>query len=196
MALGSSAPEILLSLLMTLKDINAVPPVLGPATIVGSAAFNLLVISGVSIISVDEVKKISDLYVFAVTSIASLWAYLWMYWCLVDAKVTVTEAVLTAVYFVLLIVFAYSADRMNAYLENQRRDQEAQDEYNHDEEMKVRKDQLRRIAREYGDNVVIEVAQGLSTKDAERLPESTKREIKNLYCVLFDAKNVGEIDIS
>ena len=100
----------------------------------------MLVISGVSIVAVEEVKKISDMGVFAVTSIASLWAYLWMYWCLVDAAVIVNEAVLNAVFFALLIIFAYSADRINAYLENQRRDQEAQDEYNHEEEMKVRKD--------------------------------------------------------
>lgn len=52
MALGSSAPEILLSLISTAKDVAAVPPELGPSTIVGSAAFNLLVISGVSIIAV------------------------------------------------------------------------------------------------------------------------------------------------
>jgi len=140
MALGSSAPEILLSLLMTLKDIEAEPPEIGPSTIVGSAAFNLLVISGVSIIAVEDVKKISDMGVFAVTSIVSIWAYLWMYWCLVDSKVTVTEAVLTNVYFVLLIMFAYSADRINNYLESQRRDQEEEFENNEQEELKLRKD--------------------------------------------------------
>ena len=52
MALGSSAPEILLSIISTAKDIEAIPPEIGPSTIVGSAAFNLLVISGVSIIAV------------------------------------------------------------------------------------------------------------------------------------------------
>lgn len=64
MALGSSAPEILLSVISTCKDIEAIPPELGPSTIVGSAAFNLLCISGVSIIGVggedDEIKKIDD----------------------------------------------------------------------------------------------------------------------------------------
>lgn len=52
MALGSSAPEILLSVISTLKAIEEVPPELGPSTIVGSASFNLLVISAVSIIAV------------------------------------------------------------------------------------------------------------------------------------------------
>jgi Ca2+/Na+ antiporter len=52
MALGSSAPEILLSVIETVKDLDAIPGELGPSTIVGSAAFNLLVISAVSIVAV------------------------------------------------------------------------------------------------------------------------------------------------
>merc|ERR1719515_143045 len=52
MALGSSAPEILLSVISTVKDIEAIPPELGPSTIVGSASFNLLVITAVSIVAV------------------------------------------------------------------------------------------------------------------------------------------------
>jgi Ca2+/Na+ antiporter len=46
MALGSSAPEILLTIIETMTTINNDDPgELGPATIVGSAAFNLLGIS-------------------------------------------------------------------------------------------------------------------------------------------------------
>ena len=54
MALGSSAPEIFLAVIGTLRTLDAEPDELGPSTIVGSAAFNLLVISGVSIYSVTE----------------------------------------------------------------------------------------------------------------------------------------------
>lgn len=83
MALGSSAPEILLSVISTVSDIEAIPSPLGPSTIVGSAAFNLLMISALSIIAVDETPKaIADTGVFAVTSIFSLWAYIWLYLCL------------------------------------------------------------------------------------------------------------------
>lgn len=57
MALGSSAPEILLSVIQTIQDLYAEPPVLGASTIVGSAAFNLLVISGLSIYAVEEEPK-------------------------------------------------------------------------------------------------------------------------------------------
>lgn len=52
MALGSSAPEILLSVIETVQKLGMKSGELGPSTIVGSAAFNLLVISGVSIFSV------------------------------------------------------------------------------------------------------------------------------------------------
>jgi solute carrier family 8 (sodium/calcium exchanger) len=52
MALGSSAPEILLSVIETVSTLGSTPGELGPSTIVGSAAFNLLVISGVSIYAV------------------------------------------------------------------------------------------------------------------------------------------------
>ena len=120
MALGSSAPEILLSVLQTLQDIEGIPPVLGPSTIVGSAAFNLLVISGVSILAVgDEPKKVEDLGVFAVTSVASLWAYIWLYLCLEifsQGQVTLVEGWLTLVFMFLLIVFAYGADRLNSII--------------------------------------------------------------------------------
>lgn len=54
MALGSSAPEIILSCLDTILNLGSTPGELGAATIVGSAAFNLLVISGVSIMAVNE----------------------------------------------------------------------------------------------------------------------------------------------
>ena len=82
MALGSSAPEILLSVIETLQTLGQPAGELGPSTIVGSAAFNLLVISGVSIIAVSELKKIDDLGVFFTTSVFSLFAYIWLYICL------------------------------------------------------------------------------------------------------------------
>lgn len=53
MALGSSAPEILLAVLETCTNLGQCPGELGASTIVGSAAFNLLVISGLSIYSVS-----------------------------------------------------------------------------------------------------------------------------------------------
>lgn len=57
MALGSSAPEIILNVADTLGKLGKIPSELGPQTIVGSASFNLLIISAVSIIAVKEEFK-------------------------------------------------------------------------------------------------------------------------------------------
>lgn len=54
MALGSSAPEIFLSIIETVSNLGSIPGELGASTIVGSASFNFLVISGVSILAVNE----------------------------------------------------------------------------------------------------------------------------------------------
>jgi solute carrier family 8 (sodium/calcium exchanger) len=117
MALGSSAPEILLSCIETVSMLEETPGELGPSTIVGSAAFNLLVISGVSIYSVgDEPKHIDDLGVFTVTCVSSFFAYIWLYLVLsvmTPDYVTLTEAILTFSYFLVLIFLAYFADLYN-----------------------------------------------------------------------------------
>jgi solute carrier family 8 (sodium/calcium exchanger) len=60
MALGSSAPEIILSILETVMNLGGCPGELGPSTIVGSAAFNLLVISGVSVYAVNKDNDTDD----------------------------------------------------------------------------------------------------------------------------------------
>ena len=82
MAFGSSAPEIILSTLEAVKELGHPAGDLGPSTIVGSAAFNLLIISGVSILAVDDIKKIDDMGVFFTTAIFSIFAYVWLFLCL------------------------------------------------------------------------------------------------------------------
>ena len=54
MALGSSAPEILLAVIEAGTNLGGCPGELGASTIVGSAAFNLLVITAACIYAVDE----------------------------------------------------------------------------------------------------------------------------------------------
>ena len=56
MALGSSAPEILLSCIEIVGN-NFEAGELGPGTIVGSAAFNLLCISAVCVSGVPKVSS-------------------------------------------------------------------------------------------------------------------------------------------
>lgn len=114
MALGSSAPEIMLSVIETITYIEQTPGELGPSTIVGSAAFNLLIITAVSIMAVDEKpKKIDDINVFAITSFFSILAYLWMFFVLsvwTPEEITMIEACITLALTGLLIGLAYIAD--------------------------------------------------------------------------------------
>ena len=80
MALGSSAPEIMLSVIeIWAKDFKAGD--LGPGTIVGSAAFNLFMIIGLCmyVIPDDEVRRIEHLGVFCTTATWSVFAYVWLY---------------------------------------------------------------------------------------------------------------------
>ena len=124
MALGSSAPEILLSVIESLKDLGGPAGVLGPASIVGSGAFNLLVITGISILSVDAPKKIYDLRVYAVTATFSLFSYTWMFICLEATSpdiVTMGEAWLTLFFFFLLVGTAFAADKFTERVEDKKK---------------------------------------------------------------------------
>lgn len=117
MALGSSAPEILLSAIEITEGLRYHNPGdLGPGTIVGSAAFNLMIISAVCILSLANkaTSRIKLYKVFAVTSITSLLAYVWMLvvldWISKD-EVEMLEAILTLVFFPALVLLAYWADQ-------------------------------------------------------------------------------------
>ncbi|XP_052824690.1 sodium/calcium exchanger 3 isoform X1 [Octopus bimaculoides] len=115
MALGSSAPEIMLSVIEICGQ-NFKAGDLGPSTIVGSAAFNLFIITAICIevIPNGESRSIKHLSVFFITSIWSVFAYLWLYFILSVISygiVEVWEAILTFLFFPATVVTAYVADR-------------------------------------------------------------------------------------
>jgi solute carrier family 8 (sodium/calcium exchanger) len=115
MALGSSAPEILLAVVGVVGN-NFNSEELGPGTIVGSAAFNLLAISAVCITGVPdgESRRINNFSVFCVTAICSVFAYFWLLVILVFISkdvVEVWEAALTFLFFPVLVLVAYAADK-------------------------------------------------------------------------------------
>jgi len=115
MALGSSAPEIMLSVIeIWAKGFKAGD--LGPGTIVGSAAFNLFMIIGLCmyVIPDDEVRKIKHLRVFIITATWSVFAYVWLYLILAQiskGKVESWEGILTFLFFPATVYTAYVADR-------------------------------------------------------------------------------------
>ena len=114
LALGSSAPEILLSVVEIIGN-ECFAGDLGPSTIVGSAAFNLFVIIGVCVMAVPtgEIRLIKDLGVFWVTATFSIFAYLWL---VLIVQVTspnvieVWEALVTLGWLPILIMVSYLTD--------------------------------------------------------------------------------------
>ncbi|XP_069017148.1 sodium/calcium exchanger 2b [Embiotoca jacksoni] len=115
MALGSSAPEILLSLIEVCgHEFKAGQ--LGPGTIVGSAAFNMFVILGICVWTIPkgETRKIKHLRVFFITAFWSIFAYIWLYLILsviTPGVVEVWEALVTLLYFPVCVILAWIADR-------------------------------------------------------------------------------------
>ena len=115
MALGSSAPEILLSCIEIIGN-GFTAGELGPSTIVGSAAFNLLCITGVCIFAVPdgEVRTVRYVKVFAVTSVFCIFAYVWLIIILVVITpdyIDLWEALVTFLLFPVLILIAFLADK-------------------------------------------------------------------------------------
>ncbi|XP_033469618.2 sodium/calcium exchanger 1b isoform X2 [Epinephelus lanceolatus] len=115
MALGSSAPEILLSVIEVIGH-GFHAGALGPSTIVGSAAFNMFVIIGLCVYVVPdgETRKVKHLRVFFVTATWSIFAYIWLYLILSvisPGVVQVWEGLLTFLFFPICVVFAWVADR-------------------------------------------------------------------------------------
>mmetsp|Transcript_16129 Transcript_16129/g.44604 ORF Transcript_16129/g.44604 Transcript_16129/m.44604 type:complete len:746 (-) Transcript_16129:130-2367(-) len=114
MALGSSAPEIFLSIIDICKK-RFYFGTLGPATIVGSASFNLLVIIAVCIcvIPSDEVRVISNLPAFYITALFSMVAYLWMAFVILGTSpdiIDLWEAIVTLLMLPALVYISWKVD--------------------------------------------------------------------------------------
>ncbi|KAF8369035.1 hypothetical protein PRIPAC_86864 [Pristionchus pacificus] len=104
MALGSSASEILLSIIEVIGN-GFEAGVLGPGTIVGSAAFNLFTISAICVVS--------NITVFYISAAFSVLAYVWLFFILIISSpniIEVWEAALTLFFFACLVAIAYAFD--------------------------------------------------------------------------------------
>ena len=117
MALGSSAPEILLAVVETVQTLGHETSQqdkdgLGSFTIIGSASFNLLLITGICVVSVPKntVKSIREFGVFLLTALWSMFAYVWLLivlkWSSPDI-VELWEAFVTLAFFPLLVITAW-----------------------------------------------------------------------------------------
>jgi len=142
MALGSSAPEIMIAVIETI-GLTFEAGDLGAGTIVGSAAFNLLFITAICVSSLPEVEEsdeedsafmklpenlqamvkngtavtelrtIEEFGVYAITAVASLFAYFWMIIVLQFVSsdvVDMWEALLTLIFFPILVLICWLQD--------------------------------------------------------------------------------------
>lgn len=114
MALGSSAPEILLAINDIFKS-QFFEGDLGPSTIVGSAAFNLFVIIAVCINAVPagETRKIKEEGVFFITAVFSVLAYVWLLYIVqfnTANVIDVWEGVATFMFFPVLVWISWASD--------------------------------------------------------------------------------------
>lgn len=124
MALGSSAPEVLLAIIGTVQTLDSTPDELGPSTIVGSASFNLMVIIAICVMGLPagETRKFQDLKVFLTTATSSVFAYVWMAIVLLGwtpDEVTLEEALITFGCFPLLLFVAWRVAKMSEAKRNQ-----------------------------------------------------------------------------
>lgn len=115
MALGSSAPEILLSIIEIIGN-NFESGELGPGTIVGSAAFNLLVIIACCVMAIPggQSRRINAFSVFLTTAFFAVFAYIWLYIVMQASskgRIEVWEAAVTLLFFPVLVILAYIADK-------------------------------------------------------------------------------------
>lgn len=200
MALGSSAPEILLSVIEATTTLGEPAGPLGASTIVGSAAFNLLVISAVAVSAVEEPKKIFDMGVFFTTSIFSIFAYVWLYVCLEvnsPQEVTVEEAQLTLTFMVILLILAYTADRVNACMVEKAKKAGNYDSMETHEKLarNQKKTRLRALSKEFGEQTLIEIAHKISSDKSNEISKETQEEIRNLFRDLMEIDDLHDITV-
>lgn len=213
MALGSSAPEILLNVIETVQTLGSKPGELGPSTIVGSAAFNFLIISGISIYAVSAendtrsqnelnelgtpkgVKKVLDTGVFAITTCWSIIAYIWLYVVLIDGIVKPYEAYLTLGFFFALILMAYIADCCRRKTTKQREDakfgHDVAEAHGVEDKRKPDMSRVRTLDAVdfYQKLLPIEAGQPVDKKD-----EQMTAEMKEFLMVEFGTTKVSEVN--
>jgi len=115
MAIGGALPEIFLCFMSTFSEGGRVPTEIGPMAVVGSASFNLLIVSGLSIAAVAEVKKILNMNVFLLMAAFAAFAYVWLFLVLVvisPGEIDLAEAMVTLMFYPALLAAAW----FSAYL--------------------------------------------------------------------------------
>jgi hypothetical protein len=118
--------------------------------------------------------------VFAITSVLSLWAYIWLYMCLLvisPDEVGIAEAWITFLSFFALVAVAYAADKwFYTRLDSIKSDeQKLLDEK--DLTIQIKKTAMRTFVMNYGEMAVCNVAQNLRNDHTAAVPAEDQKEI-------------------
>jgi Ca2+/Na+ antiporter len=98
-----------------LKDIEGVPNQIGPIVLVGSGAFNLLVVSALSIMAATETKRVLNLCSFLTTAAFATAAYVWLFVVLLvisPGVVDFSEAMITLLGYPMLILVIWISEKI------------------------------------------------------------------------------------
>ena len=128
LALAVAAPEISLCFWSTFIEVKGVPNDLGPMVVMGTTSFNLLLITGISILMAVEVKKLYNIVAFLISGFFATFALVWIYLILQVISpgfIELWEAVFLLVCYPVMIVVIYLNENCN---ESRRQDHERLDE--------------------------------------------------------------------
>ena len=99
-----------------MKDIEGVPNQIGPIVLVGSGAFNLLVVSALSIMAATEAKRVLNLCSFLTTAAFATAAYVWLFVVLLvisPGVVDFSEAMITLLGYPMLILVIWISEKIS-----------------------------------------------------------------------------------
>ena len=117
LALAGALPEICFCYFSYFGEVaeygSGTPSELGPMVLVGSAAFNLLVICGISIAAINKETVIKRTGIFAVLALFSTFAYLWLLTVvryISPGNVQFSEAIFTLLFYPLMLLLVWLTD--------------------------------------------------------------------------------------
>lgn len=76
------------------------------------------------------------------TSVFSMWAYIWLYLCLevfTEEEITVAEGWWTLAFTFILVGIAFGADKMNQFFEEKKKTNEQNEEQDRQAELSIKK---------------------------------------------------------
>ena len=129
--------------------------------------------------------------VFMTTSFFSVFAYLWLYYCLSvnsEGIVTRAEAWITIGFFLLLLILAFSADKYRQWADEKLKSDDEKREEDLSNQKSGLKTRLREIAKLYDELTVIKCAHG---SIGDTIEKSVVQEVTEILKDLFEVDNTA-----